>query len=117
MLLSITDNAAVRAKELLQKAGSVDGILRLRIIAGGCAGLQYKIDVTDPTPRDKDIVVDNNGIKLFVDEKSAMFVSGSTLHFIDTMIPFHVFFYVINSNLKSTCSFLLSFSYYRLIIL
>jgi len=104
MLLSITDNAALHAKELLQKAGSTDGILRLRIIAGGCAGLQYKIDVADPTPRDKDLVADDNGIKLFVDQKSAMFVTGSTLDFIDTMIPFQGGFKVINSKLKSTCS-------------
>ncbi|MFQ6010896.1 MAG: HesB/IscA family protein [Nitrososphaerales archaeon] len=104
MLLSITDNAAMHAKELLQKAGSMDGILRLRIIAGGCAGLQYKLDVADPTPRDNDMVVDNNGVKLLVDQKSAMFVTGSTLDFIDTMIPFQGGFKLLNPKLKSQCS-------------
>ena len=48
------------------------------VIGGGCSGLQYKMDLVDG-PANRDIMVTSAGVKVVIDPKSALFVSGSLL--------------------------------------
>ena len=70
---------------LLEKQqGRSEGALRLAVIGGGCSGLQYKMDLVEgPAPRD--ILVHSANVRIVVDPKSALFVSGSTLDFSDDL--------------------------------
>ena len=79
-LVKVTENAARKLLSLLQKQGRAKGALRVAVIGGGCSGLQYKMDLVDG-PAHRDIMVETSNVRVVVDPKSALFVSGSVLDF------------------------------------
>jgi len=101
-LIRILPKAADRLSGLLQKQGRAEhGALRIAVVGGGCSGLQYKMDLVDG-PRDRDILVPTNGVRVVIDPKSALFVSGSELDFSDDLQQGG--FKVTNPNALVTCS-------------
>ena len=79
-VVSLTDAAASRVKEIMAASEQPIVGLRLGIEKGGCAGMAYKMDyVTDPDP--KDDVVDDHGVKIFVDPKASLFLLGTVMDF------------------------------------
>ena len=100
-LIRVTENAARRLSSLLEKQGRPQGALRLAVIGGGCSGLQYKMDLIEgPAPRD--ILVQSYNVRIVVDPKSALFVSGSVLDFSDDLQKGG--FKVTNPNAVAHCS-------------
>ena len=100
-LIRVTENAARRLSSLLEKQGRPQGALRLAVIGGGCSGLQYKMDLVEgPAPRD--ILVQSSNVRIVVDPKSALFVSGSVLDFSDDLQKGG--FKVTNPNAVAHCS-------------
>ncbi|OLE09745.1 MAG: [Fe-S]-binding protein [Verrucomicrobia bacterium 13_1_20CM_3_54_17] len=100
-LIKVTENAAHRLSSLLEKQGRPQGALRLAVIGGGCSGLQYKMDLVEgPAPRD--IMVQSYNVRIVVDPKSALFVSGSVLDFSDDLQKGG--FKVTNPNAVAHCS-------------
>jgi iron-sulfur cluster assembly accessory protein len=100
-LIRVTENAARRLSSLLEKQGRPQGALRLAVIGGGCSGLQYKMDLVEgPAPRD--ILVQSSNVRIVVDPKSALFVSGSVLDFSDELQKGG--FKVTNPNAVAHCS-------------
>jgi iron-sulfur cluster assembly protein len=100
-LIKVTENAARRLSSLLEKQGRPQGALRLAVIGGGCSGLQYKMDLVEgPAPRD--IMVHSSNVRIVVDPKSALFVSGSVLDFSDDLQKGG--FKVTNPNAVAHCS-------------
>ena len=100
-LIRVTASAARRLSSLLEKQGRPAGALRLAVIGGGCSGLQYKMDLVEgPAPRD--ILVHSANVRIVVDPKSALFVSGSTLDFSDDLQKGG--FKVTNPNATPHCS-------------
>src|SRR5262245_18586633 len=79
-LIQITENAARKLASLLEQKGKPDGALRLAVIGGGCSGLQYVMALVDG-PKERDILVPIANVRLVVDPKSALFVSGSVLDY------------------------------------
>ena len=76
----MTENASRKLTSLLQKQGRAHGALRVAVIGGGCSGLQYKMDLVDG-PANRDIMVESQNVRVVVDPKSALFVSGSRARF------------------------------------
>jgi len=100
-LIKVTETAARRLSLLLEKQGRPQGALRLAVIGGGCSGLQYKMDLVEgPAPRD--ILVQSYNVRIVVDPKSALFVSGSVLDFSDDLQKGG--FRVTNPNAVAHCS-------------
>ena len=100
-LIKVTETAARRLSSLLEKQGRPQGALRLAVIGGGCSGLQYKMDLVEgPAPRD--ILVQSYNVRIVVDPKSALFVSGSVLDFSDDLQKGG--FKVTNPNAVAHCS-------------
>ena len=56
----------------------------MAVIGGGCSGLQYKMDLVDG-PANRDIMVESSNVRVVVDPKSALFVSGSVLDYSDDL--------------------------------
>ena len=83
-LIKVTENAAAKLLGLLQKQGRPEGALRVAVIGGGCSGLQYKMDLVDG-PANRDIMVQSSNVRVVVDPKSALFVSGSLLDYSDDL--------------------------------
>lgn len=100
-LVTVTSAAADRIKHLLDQDGKVATHgLRLKVVGGGCSGLQYQLSFDDHLT-EADVVVEAGGIRVFVDEKSALYLAGSELDFVDTLQESG--FKIGNPNAKSTC--------------
>lgn len=103
----VTPNAVQRIHYLRKKEDKPNGALRLRIIAGGCSGMQYRMDMTD-TPRPTDVILEKEDVKVFVDPKSMTFLQGSTLDYEEDLLGGQ--FKIVNPNAKTSCSCGLSFT-------
>src|SRR5437667_8610896 len=79
-LVKVTENAARKLASLLEEKGKPEGALRLAVVGGGCSGLQYVMDLVDG-PKERDILVPISNVRLVIDPKSALFVSGSVLDY------------------------------------
>src|SRR5437016_6309114 len=100
-LVKVTENAAKKLVSLLAKQGRPTGALRVAVIGGGCSGLQYKMDLVDG-PANRDIMVQSSNVRVVVDPKSALFVSGSLLDYSDDLQKGG--FKVTNPNAVAHCS-------------
>src|SRR5258708_37165350 len=106
-LIKVTANAAQKVSTLLTKQGRAEGVLRVAVLGGGCSGLQYKMDLQDG-PASRDIMVETGGIKVVVDPKSALYVTGSELDYREALQDGG--FKVTNPNAATSCSCGESFS-------
>jgi len=106
-LIRVTSGAARKVSSLLAKQGRPKGVLRVAVMGGGCSGLQYKMDLQDG-PANRDILVETGGIRVVVDPKSALYVSGSELDYVEALQGGG--FKVKNPNAASSCSCGESFS-------
>ena len=105
-LVKLTASAALKVSTLLTKQGRPNGVLRVAVVGGGCSGLQYKMDLQDG-PASRDILVESAGVRVVVDPKSALYVTGSELDYVSTLDGG---FKVKNPNAATTCSCGESFS-------
>ena len=101
------EQAEEELSQLLQRQGRPHGALRVAVIGGGCSGLQYKMDLVDG-PANRDILVESNNVRVVVDPKSALFVSGSLLDYSEDLQKGG--FKVTNPNAVAHCSCGESFS-------
>ena len=106
-LIKLTAAAGRKVGSLLQKQGRPSGVLRVAVIGGGCSGLQYKMALQDQ-PQNRDILVESAGVRVVVDPKSALYVTGSELDFVDALQEGG--FKVTNPNAATSCSCGESFS-------
>jgi iron-sulfur cluster assembly protein len=105
-LIKLTQGAASKVGSLLAKQGRPNGVLRVAVVGGGCSGLQYKMDLQDG-PASRDILVETAGVRVVVDPKSALYVTGSELDYLDALDGG---FKVKNPNAATSCSCGESFS-------
>jgi iron-sulfur cluster assembly accessory protein len=106
-LIKVTESAAKKVTSLLTRQGRAQGVLRVAVVGGGCSGLQYKMDLQDG-PANRDILVETGGIRVVVDPKSALYVTGSELDYVDALQEGG--FKVKNPNAATSCSCGESFS-------
>jgi iron-sulfur cluster assembly accessory protein len=106
-LIRLTQRAGAKVSKLLTRQGRPEGILRVAVVGGGCSGLQYKMDLQDK-PVNRDILVESQGVRVVVDPKSALYVTGSELDYQESLQDGG--FKVSNPNAASSCSCGESFS-------
>jgi iron-sulfur cluster assembly protein len=106
-LIKLTESAGRKVSTLLGKQGRPQGVLRVAVVGGGCSGLQYKMDLQDQ-PQNRDILVESAGVRVVVDPKSALYVTGSELDYVDALTEGG--FKVKNPNAATSCSCGESFS-------
>ena len=100
-LVNVTESAAQQIKRLLDQEGKIEThVLRMKVVGGGCSGLQYQLAFDDQT-RENDSEVEASGVRVVVDEKSALYLVGTTLDYVDTLMESG--FKIQNPNAKSTC--------------
>jgi iron-sulfur cluster assembly protein len=100
-VLNVTESAAQQIKRLLDQEGKLEThALRMKVVGGGCSGLQYQLAFDDQV-RENDAEIEASGVRLVVDEKSALFLVGTTLDYVDTLMESG--FKIQNPNAKSTC--------------
>ncbi len=106
-LVKLTANAGKKVGSLLTKQGRPNGVLRVAVVGGGCSGLQYKMDLQDG-PANRDFLVESAGVRVVVDPKSALYVTGSELDYVEALQDGG--FKVKNPNAATSCSCGESFS-------
>jgi len=106
-LVKLTPSAAQKVSTLLTKQGRANGVLRVAVVGGGCSGLQYKMDLQDG-PANRDILVESGGVRVVVNPKSALYVTGSELDYSEALQDGG--FKVKNPNAATSCSCGESFS-------
>ena len=79
-MINLTDDAAHALLDLIATKGSGEG-LRLAVEKGGCAGMQYVMNLD--AKRDDDFVVTRLDAKIFVDPESLQYLEGCTLDYVD----------------------------------
>jgi iron-sulfur cluster assembly accessory protein len=100
-VVEVTEAAASRIKHLLdQDAKLATHGLRMKVVGGGCSGLQYQLSFDDQDS-EIDLTVEAGGVRVLVDEKSALYLAGSTLDFVDSLQESG--FKIVNPNAKSSC--------------
>ncbi|MFN0116799.1 MAG: HesB/IscA family protein [Elusimicrobiota bacterium] len=85
MSITLTPRAAQKAKALLEKAGMPQGALRLRVMSGGCSGLEYKVEPDNNPPQPKDNVIEAHGLKVYFDAKVLLYMAGSELDYVSSL--------------------------------
>ena len=84
-VVSLTPDAQSRLKELLAKEGNPQLALRVFVSGGGCSGMQYGM-AFDDNRRPDDLVIEQNGVQLIVDDFSAPYISGSEIDYVDSLM-------------------------------
>ena len=79
-MITLTEKAAEHIRRFLEKRGKGQGV-RLGVKTSGCSGMAYTLEFVD-TPDENDQVFDNNGIKVFVDAKSLVYLDGTQLDYV-----------------------------------
>ena len=107
--LQLTERAIKRVRAAMAKEGisPEEGGLRLGVTGGGCSGLSYAIKF-DTRPRERDRVYDFDGVRVFVDPKSFLYLHGMTLDYEETLM--RQGFNFINPNSSRSCGCGSSFS-------
>ena len=107
-LVNVTEAAGERIAALLEEDGKRETHgLRMKVIGGGCSGLQYQLSFDDRT-KDTDSDFEASGVRLIIDEKSALYLVGCNLDFVDTLQESG--FKIDNPNASNTCGCGQSFS-------
>ncbi len=100
-MIQVTESARDRLKALLDDEGKLATHgLRMKVVGGGCSGLRYELSFDDER-RETDTEVEAGDVKVILDEKSALYLVGTTLDFVDTLQESG--FKIQNPNATSTC--------------
>jgi iron-sulfur cluster assembly protein len=98
--ISLTTGAANMIRNLLTQKNVPDYGLRVFVSGGGCSGMQYGMAL-EGEPRPYDHVIEHEGIKVFVDPTSMMYLSGATIDYVDSLMGGG--FSIDNPNAVSSC--------------
>src|SRR5512135_2554520 len=103
----LTDKAVVMVKDAMQLEGLSGYGIRVGVMGGGCSGFQYSMDFEED-PKDGDLSFEQDGIKLYVDPMSSMYLQGVTVDYVVGLQG--AGFKFNNPNARTTCGCGSSFS-------
>jgi len=109
MSLQLTERAAEEIKTIIkqQNLDTADTYLRLGVKGGGCSGFTYSLDLSD-TKNETDQEYEEHGIKIICDQKSHLYLNGTTVDFKEELMERGFVFD--NPNASGTCGCGSSFS-------
>ena len=107
-MITLTDNAAVKVKELLEAEGATDLALRVAVRPGGCSGFSYEMFFDGDVAADDELATFGDAVKVIVDQASAQLLDGATLDYKDGLDQSG--FAITNPNATRTCGCGSSFS-------
>ena len=106
-MITITDRAAAKVKEIAQAEDLTNQGLRLRVVGGGCSGFTYDLYFEDQ-PTDMDETFESQGVKLFIDPLSFQYLENTEIDYVEGLHGSGFKFN--NPTVKGTCGCGSSFS-------
>jgi iron-sulfur cluster insertion protein len=100
MSIEITEAAAKRVKDLIEKSEKNSIALRVSVDGGGCSGFMYQYELVEKINSD-DFLVENYGVKVAIDPVSIKFLNDCTIEFVQELGA--SFFQIINPNASAKC--------------
>ena len=100
-MISLTETAAKKISDLKLEEGKPEWGLRIRVVGGGCSGMSYELGWDEEVGVDDD-VTESHGVKVLVDSKSAPYLQGSEIDYVDNNM-LGAGFAIKNPNVKSSC--------------
>jgi iron-sulfur cluster assembly protein len=97
--ITISENAAAKIRTLLANRNQPEAGLRVKVVGGGCSGLQYKMDLDVERPGDK--VFGTPEARVLVDRKSFLYLNGTELDYNEGLMQSG--FTLHNPNVKRSC--------------
>ena len=98
--ITLSANAVAKVKEIMAQQNPVPAGLRIGVVGGGCSGFQYSMNFENGAGA-MDKVFDYDGLKLYIDATSLVYLSGVNVDYIETLEG--AGFKFDNPNVKSTC--------------
>lgn len=98
-MLTLTQTAMDKVKAIMSERGE-EGGLRIAVIGGGCSGFQYQMSL-DMQASPDDQVIELDGLKVFVDKRSMLYLNGTKIDYVDGLSG--AGFKFDNPNARSTC--------------
>ena len=105
--LILTPSAAVKVREIMATQDPLPAGLRIGVVGGGCSGFQYSMSFENQAGM-MDKVLNFDGLKVFVDATSLMYLNGCVVDYVETLEA--AGFKFENPSVKSTCGCGSSFS-------
>jgi iron-sulfur cluster assembly accessory protein len=105
--VSLTASAVSKVKEIMGQQNPVPAGLRIGVVGGGCSGFSYSMQFENAAGM-MDKTFDMDGLKVFVDATSVMYLNGCIVDYVETLEG--AGFKFENPNVKSTCGCGSSFS-------
>src|ERR1700751_4050363 len=105
--ITLTSNATAKVKEIMAQQSPVPAGLRIGVVGGGCSGFSYSMQFENGAGM-MDKTFDMDGLKVFVDATSVMYLNGCIVDYVETLEG--ACFRFENPNVKSTCCCGSSFS-------
>jgi iron-sulfur cluster assembly protein len=99
-VLSLSDAAAIRVQEIIEKADRPIAGVRVGVKNGGCAGMTYTMEYAE-APKPGEDVVEDKGVKVFVDPKAVLFLLGTEMDYQTSKLSSQFVFK--NPNQTSAC--------------
>jgi iron-sulfur cluster insertion protein len=100
-MVTLTEIAAKKISDLRLQEGKPEWGLRIRLIGGGCSGMSYEMGWED-TAGDDDNVIEAQGVKVYIDRRSASYLDGSEIDYVENNM-LGAGFAINNPNVKSSC--------------
>ena len=105
--ITLHDTAVAQLKKLLVERQTPEAGLRIAVRGGGCSGLAYVMEWAEK-PREKDKIFERDGVRVFVDPKSYLYLLGTEIAYEATLMA--AGFKLNNPNVKGACGCGESFS-------
>jgi len=105
--VNMTPTAVAKVKEIMAQQNPVPAGLRVGVVGGGCSGFSYSMSFENGAGM-MDKVLDIDGLKIFIDATSMMYLNGCVVDYVETLEG--AGFKFENPNVKSTCGCGSSFS-------
>ena len=99
-MIQLTERATVKVQEILESQEPKPAGLRISVVGGGCSGFSYSM-AFENTPNMLDKTYSYEGLKIFVDQASLLYLEGAEVDYVETLEG--AGFKFNNPNVKSTC--------------
>ena len=99
-IITLTEKAASKIKYFMEKENKKEYGFRVGIVMGGCSGYMYEMGL-EKSAKENDVVIEDKGVKLFINPESITFIRGSILDYKEALQG--AGFKINNPNVKRTC--------------